>query len=71
MKIKLPDIGSSGRAVSGMAATLHLKSRLPHDRIMCSFDKLKLRLVEAHDRVLVVEEGLVNVVGNENQNGPT
>ena len=38
---------------------------------LCSFDELKLRLVEADDRVLVVEEGLVNVVGNENQNGPT
>ena len=56
MKIKLPIISSSGRAA---------------DRRMRRFDKLKLRLVEAHDRVLVVEEGLVNVVGNENQKGPT
>ena len=56
VKNKLPDISSSGRAA---------------DRRMCRFYKLKLRLVEAHDRVLVVEEGLVNVVGNENQKGPT
>ena len=56
VKIKLPDISSSGRGA---------------DRRMRRFDKLKLRLVEAHDRVLVVEEGLVCVVGNENQKGPT
>lgn len=32
---------------------------------LCSFDDLKLRLVEADDRVLVVKEGFVDVVRDE------